>query len=128
METLFLILGSGFFVSLISMAYLTLNARELRKNPLEGANPSWQEKEGNGNVFGVLFLSTGIFYVWCLIGIGLCFLLNDDAIIERLILFVPTTGILIYAAKIFKEMKKKKTFTVWTFFVLTVGTLSAILI
>lgn len=106
MGTLFVILVSGVFVSLIFMAYLIISTHDFREKPINGDKQGWRQKKSNVNWLGILLFSTGVFYSWCLIGIGMQALLNNDALVERLSLFGLAVGMLICLVKIIRAFQK----------------------
>ena len=106
MGTLVVILLSGLYVSLICMTHLTFSRFRLGDSWIMGNRKNSRQKISDVNWLGIILLSAIVFYAWCLIGIGMHFLLNNEALIQSILLFVLTTCTLIYSVKVIKTVQK----------------------
>lgn len=119
MEALFNIVVSGFVISLICMAYLVFRSCCMSGKTANENRQQWHHNESSANWLGMVLLPTGVFYVWCSIGIGMHFL---PALFVRLSSFALAAGMLIYSERIVKTFGKTATlaisiivvFTVWS--------------
>lgn len=131
MGTLFTILFSGFIVSFTCMGYLVFQTWRISEKITPIGEPYSRQKERRINWLSILLLSTGVFYGWCLIGFGVHYLSNDDALVARMPLFALAAALLIYLAKTIQTIRKMDMLSGWivlnsSLFILTVGALTSL--